>query len=123
MKIQRKMYEANEALSYFVTHNWDFKNDNFINLSSLLRSEDHKDFDFRDLFTWDLTLLGRNTMLGQRRHILKEKDESLPKCRQKFLLIEKINQAIKLIPLMVFLYYVLFKFNLIENVKEYFDLN
>lgn len=59
MKIQRKMYEANKALSYFVTHNWEFKNDNFVNLCTYLRLEDVREFDYRDMFTFDLILAVR----------------------------------------------------------------
>jgi hypothetical protein len=49
MNIQRKMYEANKALSYFVTHNWDFKNENFGKLNDCLHAEDMKGFYFKQL--------------------------------------------------------------------------
>lgn len=56
MSIQRKMYEANKALSYFVTHDWEFKNDNFVDLCRYLKLEDVKDWEYRDMFTFDLLL-------------------------------------------------------------------
>lgn len=39
-KLQRKIYNANVALEYFILNNWDFKNRNFIRLASEIKPED-----------------------------------------------------------------------------------
>lgn len=81
MKIQRKMYEANKALSYFVTNNWNFKNENFLNLCNFLRCEDQLSFDFRGFFAYDSILYIRTTIYGYRKYLMNLKDEDLEKDR------------------------------------------
>lgn len=56
MKIQRRLYEANKATSYFCLNNYDFKNENFMNLCNVLRLEDVKKFDFKETFYYDKIL-------------------------------------------------------------------
>lgn len=54
MQIQRRMYEANKALSYFVTNNWDFKNEKFLNLNHFLKAEDVRGFSYSHTLHWDI---------------------------------------------------------------------
>lgn len=82
MKIQRKMYEANKALSYFVTHNWNFKNENFINLSHFLKYEDKGTFEYHHFFVYDVILYIRSTVYGFRKYLMKLKDEDLENDRK-----------------------------------------
>lgn len=82
MKLQRKMYAANKALSYFVTHNWNFKNENFINLVHYIRPEDKMNFDYHHFFTFDIILFIRSTVYGFRKYLMHLKDEDLEKDRK-----------------------------------------
>lgn len=116
------MYEANQALTYFVTNNWDFKNDNLMNLSSILREEDVRDFDFQDAFHFDIVLLIRYIVLGFRRFLMKEKDETLPKCRKTYKRLVILNNFVKTILYLVAFYFLFTGFNLFNLVKDYFDL-
>lgn len=45
LKLQRKIYCANNALSYFLTNNWMFHNKKLLNLFDNL-SEQNKNFGF-----------------------------------------------------------------------------
>lgn len=82
MKIQRKMYEANKALAYFVTHNWNFKNENFLNLENYLRNEDLRNFMFIQFFYHDVLFFVRKAVYGFRRYLMNLKDEDLEKDRK-----------------------------------------
>lgn len=135
------MYEANKALSYFVTHNWEFKNDNFVKLSSFLRLEDVREFDFIEIFTSDL-ILGvsfkkfcsfkiiniylffkiRYTLMGYRRYLLKEKDESLPMCRKRYERFEIASKVINLIPYLFVFYIIFLKYDIINVIKGQFGI-
>lgn len=122
MRLQRKMYEANKALSYFVTHNWNFKNDNFISLCTFMRLEDVREFDFRDVFTFDMVLAARHLVLGYRRYLLKEKDESLPRCRLIYRRMEIVNDLLKLIPFVAAFYLCFVKYNILSAMQGLFEL-
>lgn len=107
MKIQRKMYEANKALSYFVTHNWNFKNENFINLSRYLKPEDKVNFDYHHFFTYDVILFIRSTVYGFRKYLMNLKDEDLEKDR-KF--VKKLTLSLNIFKFlfMFLVFYVLY---------------
>lgn len=117
--LQRKMYEANKALSYFVTNNWDFKNENLINLNSFLRLEDLKAFAYRNDHYYDKVLSARYCILGYRRYLLKESDESIPRCHQTYLRIEIANNIIKSIPYLIAFYYGFVKYDLIGDARAF----
>lgn len=114
MHIQRKMYEANKALGYFTTHNWIFKNDNFTKLTSNLRAEDFKSFEYKSDFLYDKILYCRYAIIGYRRYLMNEKDESIPASRRRYLNIEKINIMIKSIPFVIAFYVAVVKFNVVS---------
>lgn len=116
------MYEANKALSYFVTHNWVIKNENVWNLCSFLRMEDIRAFEYRDTGNFDTILIARYNVIGYRRYLLKEKDESLPKCRQKYRRMVIANNILKSIPYIVAFYLIFFKYEIINVIKNYFDI-
>ena len=122
LKLQRKMYEANKALSYFVTHNWIIKNDKASKLCSYLRMEDIRAFEFRDCYLYDTILIARYNILGYRRYLLKEKDESLPQCRKTYKRFELANNIIKSIPFIIAIYLIFFKYDIINVIKGLFDM-
>lgn len=120
LKIQRKMYEANKALSYFVTHNWDFKNKNFFKLCSYLRNGDSKNFDYRFIKSHDVLLNVRQSIMGYRRYLLKEKDETLPKARQMYNRLKLVDDVMSFIPYIVASYIAFVKYDLLRIVNSYF---
>lgn len=117
MKVQRRMYEANRALSYFVTHNWDFKNKNFFKLCSFLRAEDLRDFEFRHDFNYDQVLNIRYQLLGFRRFLMKEKDETIPKSRIRYERLELIKNTLIATFYLIGFYYVFIKNDFMNNFR------
>lgn len=79
--IQKKLAKASKAVEYFTTHEWLFKNENFVNLSNLLSQEDNKKFsvDISNI-CWSSYL--ETYVLGIRKHIFGESDCTIPKARQ-----------------------------------------
>jgi hypothetical protein len=110
MKVQRKMFEANKALSYFVTHNWIFQNDKTFSLSYDLRSEDIRSFGFDDDHLTDVTYLIRNALMGFRRFLMKEKDEDLENDRKKFQRISRIGKCLKYFFIFIILWILYIKY-------------
>jgi alcohol-forming fatty acyl-CoA reductase len=107
MTLQRKIYEANKAVSTFLTNEWTFKNDNFWNLNKFIRIEDTKQFNFMSAQTFDIFLIARNGVLGLRRYVLNEKDEDLPRARVFYKRMKLMDQVVKKISYVI-LFYLLF---------------
>lgn len=129
MKVQRRMFEANKALSYFVTNMWIFQNTKAIELSFDVKNEDLRSFAFDEMYLTDMTYMVRNALLGYRRFLMNDKDEDLEKDRKKYKKLERIGQVSRIIIAMIvllFLYQKFFTiFKLIRNwrlselVKKY----
>lgn len=101
MKVQRKMFEANKALGYFVTHSWIFKNGRSIELNYDLRCEDIRSFSFEESYLTDITYITRIALLGFRRFLMNEKDEDLPRDKRKYQRLQRATQIAKLILLAI----------------------
>lgn len=117
-KIQRKIYEANLALKYFVTNSWEFKNDNFISLSEILRAEDLKAFSFEDCFTFDVIHFIKICLSGVKKFLLldNEKNESFTLLKIKVL---KVVHTILSSSFKLFILYIVFiKFDAIQILRN-----
>lgn len=109
-KLQRKIYEANLALHYFILNNWFFSNDNFMDLCNNLKIQDIKAFNFNDFVEFDLVLYFRHAVLGGRRYLLGEKDDRIPYAKKKYQMMKFLDRLVKtlfygLIFFMVFIRY------------------
>lgn len=74
------MYRAMFALEYYMTNEWNFKNDNSLSLCTRLKPNDKKDFYF-NVAGINLEEYFMNGSLAMRRYLLHEKDEDIPKAR------------------------------------------
>lgn len=95
MKIQRKIFEANKALTYFTTHNFDFANDNFLKLPTYLHPDDIKAFDNRSMYRGSLITYSRFALYGFRRYLLNFKDEDLEADRRRERIIRIATSILK----------------------------
>lgn len=93
-----------------MTHNWNFKNDNFENLSTFLRHEDKKGFEFRGFFNYDILLYIRTSVYGFRKYLLKLKDEDLENDRASFMCLCRAMEIFKIIVTTLIGYFVFKKF-------------
>ena len=109
-KLQRKIFEANHALQFFVTNEWIFKNKNFIALTNEIRLEDDKTFSFREAFQYDLVLYMRYAIRGVKRYLLMDKEENLPRNRIVYARIRLIDTFVKSLPCVVICFFIYIKF-------------
>ncbi|XP_014478672.1 PREDICTED: fatty acyl-CoA reductase 1-like isoform X2 [Dinoponera quadriceps] len=67
LKLQRKVYVSNSALSYFLLNEWSFKNSQALNILSNLNAENAKDFgaDLMNIDEWHYRL---KNLLTKRRY-------------------------------------------------------
>lgn len=83
-RIQRRLFEAQLALRYFMMRKFNFENDNFYSLNELIHPNDVDSFRFDKFLNCDAKSYLESCMLGARRYLLKEKDENIPKARRNF---------------------------------------
>jgi len=117
MKIQRKIYEANMALTYFTTNNFDFQNDNFLNLSSYLRPEDLKAFENTSYYRGSLITYTGFVLYGFRRYLMNLKDSDLEKDRRKARRLRLGTTIIKYFVYFVLFYLILLKTDILSYIN------
>lgn len=82
-KIQRRIYIATQALEYYSSQQWTFENKNFLDLRSKIKTKDKRDFfyDAENINRYEYII---NGSLGNRRYLLNEPDEDIPKAKAHF---------------------------------------
>lgn len=111
MNLQRKIYQANLALNHFILNNWDFENKSFMQLSNELKIQDLKAFYFNDFLDYDLILYFRHAVFGARRYLMKEKDETIEKCRRKNVWLYYLDTFVRILFYGAFFYFIFIKYN------------
>lgn len=82
VRIQDKLCKAARCLEFFTTQEWQFDDSNVHALSRILNEHDKKEFCFDVAqIMWEDYL--ENYVLGIRRFIFKEEEESLPSARKQ----------------------------------------
>lgn len=82
VRIYDKLHRATNALEWFTTHDWNFKSNNVIEMSERLQGIDQKTFQF-DVRNLQWTDYWHDYVLGIRKFILKEEDETIQSARNK----------------------------------------
>ncbi|XP_070495680.1 putative fatty acyl-CoA reductase CG5065 [Chironomus tepperi] len=118
MKLQRKIFDANNALTYFTTHNFDFQNENFLKLSSYLRPEDYKAFEFTSQLKYSLITYSRFAIYGFRRYLLNFKDEDLEKDRKREEKRRLVTNIFKFLVYSVLFYIIIFKTDILSYIPQ-----
>jgi fatty acyl-CoA reductase len=118
-KIQRKIYEANLALQYFVMNDWKFKNKNFIELNNVLRSDDLKAFGYEDCFTFDVIYFMTICISGVKKYLLLDDEKNENFARLKFKILKVISSIIKSMFYVLAFYTIFIKFNVIELIRNF----
>ncbi|GLG98159.1 Putative fatty acyl-CoA reductase CG5065 [Gryllus bimaculatus] len=77
IRLQRRIYSANMALSWFLLQNWNFLNNRFLNLENNLRPEDREGFSYQ-VESIEPETFFRDALHGTRRYLMKEPDSNIP---------------------------------------------
>jgi hypothetical protein len=117
-KIQRKIYEANLALQYFVMNDWTFKNQNFIGLNDTVKVEDVRAFGFEDCFTFDVIYFMTICISGVKKYLLLDNEENDNFTRFKFKILKAIRVFFLAIFYWVVFYIVFIKFNVVQYFRN-----
>jgi hypothetical protein len=84
LRLHRRIYVANMALSFFTTKTWKFSNDKLLWLRTQVLPCDKKDFNLDCLDTIDYTDVFRNAIIGGRKYLLKEHADTLPYAKKHY---------------------------------------
>ncbi|XP_065078009.1 fatty acyl-CoA reductase wat-like [Ochlerotatus camptorhynchus] len=98
MKLQRSIFHAQNSLMYFTSHDWVFDTDNFRNLAKDLCELDKIHFNIAYI-TQGLLEYCSLCMLGGRRYLFKESDDSI---RVAFKRLKRFEMADRLLKLALF---------------------
>lgn len=118
-KLQRKMYEANLALQYFILTNWHFQNDNFMSLCSNLKLQDLKSFYFNDFMEFDLILYFRYAVLGGKKYLLGETEERIPIAKRKYRRMKLLDQAVKAFFCILLFWLIFIKYDILGVSRKF----
>ncbi|XP_077284073.1 putative fatty acyl-CoA reductase CG5065 [Arctopsyche grandis] len=120
-RLQRRVYVASNALLYYIINEWLFKNDRFLSLRSSLCSQDYKEFNYA-LEEIDTHEFFKNSVIGARRYLLKESDDTIPQARihyNRMYYLDRTIKAIFWICVAWFLYSSVFVRNCISELFGY----
>ncbi|KAJ8916668.1 hypothetical protein NQ315_000313 [Exocentrus adspersus] len=128
IKIDRKIFIAHSALSYFMLNQWIFKNGETAALEKFLSSRDAGAFSYQ----WDHPLgeqyvYLKNCTMAARRYLLHESDETLPQARVHFKRMKVVSQVFNLVwylAVLYLLYKMLLKVDVpakLHSVQAYFE--
>lgn len=107
VKLQRKIYSANQALELFIRTSWVFENEQFLRLHDRILPVDRPAFRYDRFVTADVREYLKNCVLGARRYLLKEPDENIPRAKRNYLRLWYLDLVTRIVVYGFLLYYAL----------------
>ncbi|XP_058462932.1 fatty acyl-CoA reductase wat-like [Malaya genurostris] len=107
VRLQRKIFYAHISLEYFTSNQWTFITTNFRKLSFALWENDRMNFNTDYLLSSLMEYL-QISMLGGRRYLLKQSDDTIPASRRKQRRLILYNQTLKICIIFI-VAYILYK--------------
>ncbi|XP_055842354.1 fatty acyl-CoA reductase 1-like [Episyrphus balteatus] len=96
LKLQRKIYAANNALHYFNITQWSFQNDKFYEMDKFIMPCDKKEFAFEHYTNIDIHEFFKNALVGAKYWLLKMPLKSSKWAKIKFRILTVVNFSIQL---------------------------
>lgn len=81
VKIQKRIIRGYDVFEYYVNRKWDFKKNNSIQVRNSLNTAEKLMFQ-TDANGFDLKEYIATSILGARRYILKETDDTIPRAKK-----------------------------------------
>ncbi|GAB0087096.1 Fatty acyl-CoA reductase [Sergentomyia squamirostris] len=123
LRLQRRIYQANQALAYFVLNTWTFQNKNLYSLNEGLQDCDLRLFQFNFEINTDVRKYFSSAILGTRRYLMHEKDEDLPKARIRFQRMRMLDKAIKAVVYSLLSYYLIVRLEIVPMLVRITNTN
>lgn len=82
MKLQRKIYIATIALSYFTLQTWTFVNNNFLGLLEQIPDTEKDDFDFA-FDNVDAPATFKNVLIGTQKYLFNTNPKKIVQAKKK----------------------------------------
>uniref|UniRef100_A0A336M1N3 Fatty acyl-CoA reductase n=1 Tax=Culicoides sonorensis TaxID=179676 RepID=A0A336M1N3_CULSO len=117
--LQRKVYNANCALEYFILNNWKFLNVNFLSLDNEIKEKDIRDFHYTDFVQFDMMLYLKNCILGGKRYLLGEKDENIPYAKANYEMMKKLDFTVKATIFLVIFYFTVIHYDCVGIFRKF----
>jgi len=114
VKLQRRIYIANLALQYYITNQWLFKNEQLVSLRESIIQSDKEAFSY-DFEVEDVFVFFKNCLIGARRYLLNEPDDTIPDAKAHFKRMSVLDNVLKIL-FWGLIFYWLFNSQLTENV-------
>ncbi|KAK7862552.1 hypothetical protein R5R35_000003 [Gryllus longicercus] len=83
IRLQRRIYSAMMAVSWFLLQNWNFANNRFLGLEKRIQPEDREGFSYQMENIVPEAFI-RDALHGTRRYLMKEPDSNLPQAIQAY---------------------------------------
>ncbi|XP_053675231.1 putative fatty acyl-CoA reductase CG5065 [Anopheles nili] len=109
LRLNRKIFDAQVSLRYFMNNEWVFKNDNFKELECTLSETDRNTFS-TSYFVRGMMEYYQSAILGGRRYLLKEPDENIAMALKKYTRLRVLNYSVKLVAVCLLTYWVYSRF-------------
>ncbi|XP_020298581.1 fatty acyl-CoA reductase 1-like [Pseudomyrmex gracilis] len=107
LKLQRRIYMSNCALSFFVTHFWQFNTTNLINIFENLSAANEKDFEYNNILNFDTEEILRRGIISTKLYLLNEDMSRLEQLRRYRKKMDWLHKSIKLF-FVIMLCYILY---------------
>lgn len=118
LSLQRKVFNANCALAFFILNNWTFRNENFLKLDNEIKEEDTRDFHYTDFVQFDMMVYFKNCVRGGKKYLLEEKDENIPHAKRKLDRLNQVDTIVKSIFSLLLIYLLFIQYDSISLVSE-----
>uniref|UniRef100_A0A2M4AKH7 Fatty acyl-CoA reductase n=1 Tax=Anopheles triannulatus TaxID=58253 RepID=A0A2M4AKH7_9DIPT len=103
LRLNRKIFDAQVSLRYFMNNEWLFVCNNFDQLKELLRGDDKRCFS-TEYFTRGTMEYYERAILGGRRYLMKEQDDTIPAAVKKYKRLLVLDLCAKLIVGLLIIY-------------------
>lgn len=81
-------------------------------LSSHLKLQDLKAFNFLDFLEYDLVLYFRHAILGSKKYLLGESEENLPAAKKKYRMMKVLDTIVKTFAYCFVFYMIFIKYDI-----------
>lgn len=122
MKLQRRIENATQALRVFIFTEWEIVNENFLEMNKMILPMDKEAFDYSRR-VHDTDDLYRIQIIGARRYVLKEGDESIPSNQIKYKRMLVVDSILKSLFVCGLLYFIYCTFNIGQLLLSFWNVN